>query len=301
MGIKQEKVAGEKRRGESWTAVGFLTPLLLFITALILAPVSGTLFGSFFLDVPFLAKKFIAFGNYRALFQDPAFWQSLRFTCYFVGISVPLEVVLGLLVALILNERLPCRGLFRAAVLIPWAIPTAVCGKIFELIYNYHYGAANFLLLNLRVTHTPVNWLGSEGGAFLALVAADAWKATPFAAIILLAGLSSIPGELYEQARVDRATLLQRFFLITLPILKPVLIVVFLFRTIQALQIFDVVYVLTRGGPGGSTASLSLFAYQYFASGDFGYGAAAGVLLFFLALGLSLAYIKLGGFARRGA
>jgi len=248
------------------------------------------------LDVPFLPPKFIALDNYRALFQDPAFGRSLGFTLLFVTVSVPLEILLGLFIALVLNESFPWRGVVRAVVLVPWAIPSAVCGKIFELIYNYSYGAANELLRTLHLADGPVNWLGTETGAFAALVVADAWKATPFVAILLLAGLASIPETLYQQARVDRAGMGQRFLFITLPILKPVLVVAFLFRTIQALQIFDVVYVLTRGGPGGSTASLSLFAYQYFSSGDFGYGAAAGVILFVLAMALSLAYLKLGGF-----
>jgi len=243
-------------------------------------------------------KKFIFLDNYRALLRDPAFGRSLQFTFLFVAVSVPLEILLGFLIALVLNESFPGRGFIRAVALIPWAVPAAVCGKVFELIYNYSYGPANVFLETFRLADRPVNWLGTETGAFAALVLADAWKATPFVAILLLAGLSSIPEALYQQAKVDRAGMGQRFFFITLPILKPILVVAFLFRTIQALQIFDVVYVLTRGGPGGSTASLSLFAYQYFAAGDFGYGAAAGVILFLLALGLSLVYLNLGGFGK---
>jgi multiple sugar transport system permease protein len=201
--------------------------------------------------------------------------------------------------ALALNEPFPFRGFVRATLLIPWAIPMAISGRIFELIFNYSYGAANFLLRFINAAAEPVNWLGSDMEAFAALVITDAWKTTPFAAIILLAGLSSVPGELYEQARVDRASVVQRLFRVTLPILKPVLIVAFLFRTIQALQIFDYIYVLTRGGPGGSTMSLSLFAYKYFASGDFGYGSAASVILFLIAVILSVLFLAGGAFGRR--
>ena len=198
-----------------------------------------------------------------------------------------------------LNEPFPLRGVVRASLLVPWAIPMAISGRIFELIFNYSYGAANFLLRLFQITAEPVNWLGSEMGAFAALVITDTWKTTPFAAIILLAGLSAIPEELYGQAKVDRATLLQRFYRITLPLLKPVLIVTFLFRTIQALQIFDYIYVLTGGGPGGSTTSLSLFAYNYFTSGDFGYGSASSVILFLIAFALSITYLGLGAFRRQ--
>jgi multiple sugar transport system permease protein len=285
--------------GEAREASLFMLPLLLFVLGLIVIPVLGTLADSLLRDVTFLPEKFIGLENYLALARDPAFLRSLRFTLFFVAVSVPLEVILGLLIALVLNEPFPLRGIVRASLLVPWAIPMAISGRIFELIFNYSYGAANFLLSLFQVTAEPVNWLGSELGAFAALVITDTWKTTPFAAIILLAGLSSIPEELYRQAEVDRATLLQRFYRITLPLLKPVLVVTFLFRTIQALQIFDYIYVLTGGGPGGSTTSLSLFAYNYFTSGDFGYGSACSVILFLMAFALSIAYLGLGAFRRQ--
>lgn len=283
---------------EEWEAFGFILPLILFLLALILVPVLGALYGSLFRDVPFLRLRFIGLDNYSALFADPAFWKSLRFTLFFCLVSVPLEVILGLLVALLLNESFPMRGLMRACILIPWAIPAVISARIFELIYNYSYGLANYLLLAFHLRSTPVNWLGTEPGAFAAVVLADAWKTTPFTALILLAGLSAIPRDLYWQASVDRAGVGQRFFRITLPLLKPVLTVVFLFRTIQAIQVFDVVYVLTRGGPGGSTMPLSLYGFNYFAGGDFGYGSAVSVCVFLLAFGLAVAYLRAGGFGR---
>jgi multiple sugar transport system permease protein len=279
---------------ETWTAVGFLLPLVGFVVIFILLPVLGTLTDSFFLDVTYRPKRFLGADNFIWLFSDPGFGRALRFTALFVLVSVPLEVILGLITALVLNERLPLRGLIRAAVLVPWAIPAVVSGRIFELIYNYSYGAANYVLRTLHLTQGPVNWLGSEIGAFLALVAADSWKTTPFAAIILLAGLSAIPADLYRQAQVDRATFIQRFFKITLPLLKAVLIVVLLFRTIEALRVFDLIFVLTGGGPGGATTSVSLFGYNYFSAGDFGYGSTASVILFIMAFGLSLGLVKLG-------
>ncbi len=279
---------------ETWTAVGFLLPLVGFVVIFILLPVLGTLTDSFFLDVTYRPKRFLGADNFIWLFNDPGFGRALRFTALFVLVSVPLEVILGLIMALVLNERLPLRGLMRAAVLVPWAIPAVVSGRIFELIYNYSYGAANYVLRTLHLTQGPVNWLGSEIGAFLALVAADSWKTTPFAAIILLAGLSAIPADLYRQAQVDRATFIQRFFKITLPLLKAVLIVVLLFRTIEALRVFDLIFVLTGGGPGGATTSVSLFGYNYFSAGDFGYGSTASVILFIMAFGLSLGLVKLG-------
>jgi multiple sugar transport system permease protein len=292
--------APTRGRGDTeWrTALGFLAPLVVFVIGLIVVPVIGTFWGSLFLDVTFLPRHFINLANYLGLWHDPAFWRAVRFTLVFVLVSVPLEIVLGLGMALMLHERFPLRGLLRACVLIPWAIPAAVSGRAFELIYNSSYGAANFVLRSLDVSETPVNWLGSEVSAFAALVVADTWKTTPFAAILLLAGLSAIPEDLYRQAMVDRANAVQRFYRLTLPLLRPVLVVTVLFRSVEALRIFDLIFVLTGGGPGGSTLSLSLLAYGYFSSGDFGYGSAASVVLFFLALGLSVVYMRLGGFAK---
>ena len=271
-------------------------PLVSFVVIFILLPVLGTLADSLFLDVTYRPRRFTGVDNFIWLFKDPGFRRALHFTCLFVLVSVPLEVLLGLVIALVLNERLPWRGFLRAGMLIPWAIPAVVSGRIFELVYNYSYGIANYILTALNLTPAPVNWLGSEVGAFLALVAADCWKTTPFAAIILLAGLSAIPDELYRQAEVDRAGFLQRFFRITLPLLKPVLIVVLLFRMIESLRVFDLIFVLTGGGPGGTTTSISLFSYNYFSAGDFGYGSAASVILFITAFGMSLVLVKLGHF-----
>lgn len=285
-----------KIQREQMTAFMFLVPLFVFLLVLVFIPVLGTLWDSFTRDVPFLPKQYIGLANYRALFADAAFWQSVRFTLLFVFISVPLEAVLGLFIALLLNETFPGRGLLRAAVLIPWAIPAAVSGRVFELIYHYSYGAANFVIRTFGLTDRPVNWLGTGPGSLAGVILADAWKTTPFAALILLAGLSAINPELYKQAQVDRANFLQRFFHVTLPLLKPVLVVTLLFRTVMALRVFDIIYVLTGGGPGGSTNALSLFAYRYFSSADFGYGSAISVLLFFCALVLSIFYVKAGRF-----
>jgi multiple sugar transport system permease protein len=279
---------------ETLTGYAFLLPLILLVSLLILIPVLGTFLDSLRRDLPYLPGKFIGLDNYLAIFRDRGFWGSVRFTMLFVLVSVPLEVVLGLIIALVLNETFPGRAPLRAIVLIPWAIPAAVSARIFELIYNYSYGAANYLTHLLGTG--PFNWLGTELGAFVAVVLADAWKTTPFAAIILLAGLAAIDQDLYRQAQVDRANLVQRFMKITLPLIKPVLVVTLLFRTIDALRVFDVIFVLTGGGPGGSTNAVSLFAYTYFAAGDFGYGATASVLLFAAALGFSLVYVKMARF-----
>lgn len=268
--------------------------MLLFLLLLILVPVLGTLYNSLFRDTVFLPKEFLGLGNYGALLSQSGFRQAALFTLLFVVVSVPLELALGMALALLLNEPIRGRGWFRATVLIPWAIPAAISARTWELIYNYQYGPANYLLHLLGLE--PVNWLGSDIGAFLAVVLADAWKTTPFVALILLAGLAAIPRDLIQQAQVDGAHIGQRFLHVILPLLRPVLVVALLFRTIDALRIFDLNYVLTGGGPGGATTSFSLLGYKYFLAGDFGTGSAVSVILFVIALGLSLAYIHFGRF-----
>ena len=275
-------------------AVLLVSPLLALIGLFILVPVIGTVVGSLFQDVAFMPRRFVGFGNYGRLFADAR--GAAGFTMLFIAVSVPLELLLGLVLALLMDARTPVRGLLRACVLIPWAIPAAISGRTWELIYNYSYGLANAVARWLGISSEPVNWLGTSFGAFWAVIIADVWKTTPFVAIILLAGLQAIPRELYHQARVDRAGLAATFLNVTLPLLRPVLVVAMLFRTIDGIRIFDLLYVLTGGGPGGSTTSVSLYAYEYFLSSDFGYGSAISFVLFAIAMGLSLVYVKAGRF-----
>jgi multiple sugar transport system permease protein len=283
------------------TACLFILPLILFILLFIVVPVAGTFAGSLFQDVAFLEEKFVLFDNYQQLMRDAAFAQAVKFTLLFVLVTVPLELVLGLLFALLLNVDVPGRGLLRGCVLIPWAIPAAISARTWELIYHYGGGLANFILLGLGISGQPVNWLGTGLGAFAAVVVADVWKTTPFVAIIMLAGLQTVPQELYAQAKVDRANFVQRFFRITLPLIKGPIIAALLFRTIDALRVFDIIYVLTGGGPGGATTSISQYAYKYYLSADFGYGSAISVVLFIIAFVLAIVYVKVGRFSTEAA
>ena len=285
-------------RGESFTAWAFLGPLAAVILVFVFLPIAGTFWTSLFQDVTYLPSKFVFLSNYRRLIGDPDFWRSLRFTLLFVGVSVPIEMALGMAFALILNEKIRFRNALRAAVLVPWAVPTIVAARTWELIYNYSYGLANYIAGITHLAPSPINWLGTPTSAFAALVVADVWKTTPFVAIILLAGLQTIPEETYEQAKVDGTRFHERFFKITLPIVRPVVAVALIFRTIDATRILDLIYVVTDGGPGGSTTSLSLYGYKYFNEGDFGYGSAIAVLVFVIAFLLSMSYLRAGGFGK---
>jgi multiple sugar transport system permease protein len=275
-------------------ALPFILPLVLFVSLFVLVPVVGTFWSSLWQDVTFIARKFIGVENYARLFNDQQFWQSTLFTVLFPLVSVALEMLFGMAVALVLNERFRFRGLVRGITLIPWAIPSVIGARVWQLIYRYDYGLANYIVEHLGIT--PVNWLGTPVGAFLSLVLADVWRTTPFVAIILLTGLQTVPEDLYKQARIDGTNMAQRFFKITLPIIKPIVIVALLFRTIDAVRVFDLIYVITGGGPGGVTTSLSVYGYKFFLLGDFGYGSSVSIVLFIMAFLMALVYIKIGKF-----
>ena len=277
-------------------AVLFNAGLFVLGVIFVLAPVVGTLITSLHRDVTYLPVKFLGLTNYIRLAADSHFWESVQFTLLFVVVSVGLEMIFGLVFALLLNEIFKGRSVLRVIMLVPWVIPIAVSARVWELMYSYDFGLLNAAMMTLGLTDSPINWLGTPAAAFAAIVLSDMWKMTPFVTIILVAGLSIIPRDLYKQAMVDGTTFVGRFFRITLPLLKPVLIVALLFRTIDALRIFDLVYVLTGGGPGGGTTSLSLYGYKYFLAGDFGYGSAVSVVIFLVAGGLAVLYLWVGKF-----
>lgn len=227
--------------------------------------------------------EFAGIDPFLRLWQDGRWWTSLRNTAVFSASSVAAEMVLGVAFALLLHRSFRGRGLARAVVMLPWALPTAVMALAWSWIFNDSFGVANDLLQRLGLIREPIAWLGQGGTAMFAMVAADVWKTTPFVTLIVLAGLQAIPHEVTEAARVDGLSAWQRLTRITLPLLVPSLIVALAFRMVQAYGAFDLVYVMTGGGPGGATETVSLYAYQnYFRYLDFGYGSAIatqGVLI----------------------
>ncbi|MDJ1173739.1 carbohydrate ABC transporter permease [Roseofilum capinflatum] len=230
-----------------------------------------------------LEAVFSGFANYQRLWGDGRFWQSLGNTTIFTTVSIVLEVALGMAIALILNQAFFGRGFVRTLTLIPWSLPTAVMGLAWAWIFNDQYGVVNDLLTRLGLIETSITWLGDPTRAMIAMIIADVWKTTPFIAIILLAGLQSISADLYEAHAIDGATPWQSFWQITVPLITPQLIIALLFRFAQAFGIFDLVQVMTGGGPAGATETVSIYIYatvrRYL---DFGYGAALVVVTFLL-------------------
>ncbi|WP_338430699.1 sugar ABC transporter permease [Synechococcus elongatus] len=237
-----------------------------------------------------LQPVFIGWANYQRLWGDSRFWGDLFNTSVFTITSVSLELVLGLAIALLLHQPSRWRGPLRTIALLPWVLPTAVMALGWAWIFNDPYGVWNDWLQQLGWISAPINWLGNPGWAWLTLVAADVWKTTPFVAILLLAGRQAIPEDLYEVHRLEGATAWQSFWQITLPLLRPQLAIALLFRSAQAFGLFDLVKVMTGGGPANSTETLALYAYttalRYL---DFGYGATLAIVTAaILAAGLGL-------------
>lgn len=246
------------------------------------------------LDEALVAKNFVGLKNFIEVVSDKRVQQTLGVTMIFTVFSVAFELALGLLLALIMNKAMTGKGLIRTISLIPWAIPTSVAALIWAYMYDGSSGIMAILLEKIHILGSSTDLLMSSGAAITAVIAADVWKTTPYMALLLLAGLQTISDSLYEAAEVDGASKLRQFFSITLPLLKPSILVALLFRTLDAFRVFDLIYVLTGGGPGGSTESISIYAYKtMFAQTKFGYGAAIVIIMAITVGVISYAYMKL--------
>ena len=243
------------------------------------------------------AAQFVGLINYLYLLQDPDWWNAVWNTFVFATVSVTLETVLGLGIALALDAHFRGRGLLRAAVLIPWAIPTVVSAQMWAWMFNDVFGVINHALLALGLIAAPIAWIASPDTALIAVIIVDVWKTTPFMALLLLAGLQMLPQECYESARVDGVHPIKVFLKVTLPLLKPALMVAIIFRVLDALRIFDLIYVMT--GNNRDTMSMSVYARQQLVDfQDVGYGSAASTLLFLIIALFTVVYLTLGRFGR---
>lgn len=264
----------------AWT---FLTPTLIALALCAAWPLARTVIYSF-TDASLADpadQRFVGVVNYISLMQDARWRLAVWNTLFFTAASVTLETVLGLIIALALNANLPGRGVSRAAILIPWAIPTVVSAKMWAWMLNDLNGVINALLRGIGLISAPVAWLADPALSMAAVIAVDVWKATPFVALLALAALQTIPDEVHEAARIDGAGSVRSFFSITLPLIAPALLVAVIFRALDALRVFDVIYVLT--GAAESTASMSIYARQQLIDfQDTGYGSAAATCLFLI-------------------
>jgi trehalose/maltose transport system permease protein len=283
-----------------------LAPLLLALTLAAGWPLARSLWLSL-TDASLAgtaAPHFVGFRNFLAyadgiwfgVLADPDWWRAVANTVGFTVVSVTLEAVLGVAAALVLNAQFPGRGLVRAAVLVPWAVPTIVSAKMWGWMLNDQFGIVNEMLLRAGLIHTPLAWTADPLLSMLSVVLVDVWKTTPFVALLVLAALQMIPRSVYEAARVDGASPLQQFSYVTLPLIRPALWVALVFRALDALRVFDLIYVLTPNSP--ETMSMSSYARQQTIEfQDLGYGSAASTLLFAV-IAIAIALVMVAGRVR---
>jgi ABC-type sugar transport system permease subunit len=265
------------------SALPFVLPALTAIALVAIAPMLWTLWESVHLHdlrMPWLGQPLVGLDNYAEAFGDPRFRDAVLHTVTFVVGSVALELTLGLVFALAMSRARRGRTLIRVVVLMSWAVPTVVAA----LVWRFLFEGADFA------------WFAHPVAAWVPIVLADAWKMTPFVALLLLAGLESIDPALYDAARIDGAGPWRQFREITLPLLRPALLVAVLFRALDGFRVFDVIYVLTGGGPGTATEPVSLYTFNTLLQHlRFGYGSALSVLIFLTTFALALLYIRLAG------
>jgi ABC-type sugar transport system permease subunit len=280
------------RRSEARLAAWLLAPSLLFVAVAGAFPVASQFVLAFWrFNLKFAEDRaFVGFANFVDLARDAVFWRDLAQTAGFTAVSVSLELALGLAVALLLHGVRRGRTAVTASAILPWALPTVVAATMWSLLLNDRIGLVNSLLARAGLTTDPIVWLG-PGLATVSVVAADVWKTTPFVAVILLAGLKSIPREYYEAADLDGAGWWRRFASITLPLLRPFVAIAVLFRAMDAFRIFDLIWVLTGGASGTETLSIAIYR-TLFRYSDMGYGSAMTVALFAIVFGMCLLLVR---------
>lgn len=274
------------RRGLGERAMGriFLAPSFAFMAVIALFPVFYAI-GMSLYSIRGFRQEFIGVDNYARVLTDAGFFNAVWNTLVFTVASVSLEFVIGMAFALIMHQAFVGRGLTRAVILVPWVIPTAVAAQVWRYMFDHNPGFVNAVL------GTDINWLRDPAWSMVGIISADVWKTAPFVALLLLAGLQTIPKDYYEAARVDGATVLQRFWFITLPLLRPAIVVALLFRTVDALRMFDFAYVFA--GYSNSLATLSVYAQRFLvAEPELGYANALSTVTFVIVMIVGLAFIS---------
>jgi ABC-type sugar transport system permease subunit len=280
---------------EKTLALLLLAPAFLLIALIVVYPIGKLVYNSFF-DLRLSGGsgqfKFVGFENYLLVWKDPDFWNAAKNTVLITLITVPGALIVGLGLAMLANLPFKRKWPVRLALLLPWALPLSFAGLIFAWFFHTEYGIVNDILRRLGFANETM-WLLRPGWAFAAICFTIIWKSSSFMALILLAGLQMIPKSLYEAAEVDGANKWQQFWQITIPMLMPSIIVALIFRTITALQTFDIPYTMTKGGPGNATETLAMLIHkttiEYL---DVGYGSTLAVFMFIISMVITAVYLK---------
>jgi len=287
---------GRLRDRERWLAWALIAPSLIVVFALILAPILRAAWMSLHiidLKRPLIGTPFVGLGNYIEIMQNKYFWASVGRTFYFMVVSILVEATLGIAIAQLLNVEFKGRALVRTLILIPWALPITIDAIMWKWIFNPNYGAFNSLLFQLGLISEYKTWLSTPASAMHVVILADVWKVTPVVILLTLAALQTIPAELYEAAMIDGATRWRSFWNVTFPLLIPTLVIVLVVRTMDAFKVFDIIYIMTSGGPADGTKVIAYYTYiEAFSYLRLGNGAALAYLMtIFIGL-MAFAYIR---------
>jgi len=286
------------RLGRRVLPYAMLSPAVLVTLAIVFLPMAQAAWMSLHDYVLFRPNdiSFVGLKNYIAALQDEVFWISLRHTLIWIGVTVPAQLLLGLVTALLLNQRFFWRPLARALIIIPWALPSVVIALMWVWIYDSNYGVLNDLMLRLNIIQQAIPWLADPDTALYAIILTLTWQGFPFFAVMILAGLQSIPASYYEAASIDGASTFRQFWHITLPGISGVVMTAVLLRIIWVANSIDVIFVMTGGGPGYTTYTLPLYAFIRARTGlDFGNGSAIAVLFTMMLLGIVVLYLRRAG------
>jgi len=291
--IKRQPTLQQQDMRTAWL---LLAPSLLIMLGVTLWPIISTFILSFF-HVPTginQVRTFVGFANYIEMLRDQIFWETIGRTLYFTVVSVGLELILGLAIAQLIHSRPWGWQFLRFSLIIPWAVPTIVNGAMWRWIYSADFGALNGLLMQLGLIKHYVPWLALPNMAMNLVIVADIWHTMPFVALVLQAALATLPEDLDEAAAVDGANAWQRFWQIRVPLLRPAILVALIVRTVDAFRVFDIVYILTSGGPAYKTLTITYLTYlNSFAFGKQGIGAALSFLISAFTIVMALVYIRI--------
>jgi multiple sugar transport system permease protein len=279
---------------ERTLALLLLAPAILLLLLVVVYPVVQLLISSvhfIHLAQPWMGTPFVGFDNYVRAFEDPRFWNATTNTLMYIVVTVPGALVVGMGLALLANQPFRVKWPTRLGLLLPWALPLVFAGLIFRWFFDSRQGVVNDVIR--RLGFEAPQWLSSPDLAFVAICIAIVWKTSSFMALVLLAGMQTIPRSLYEAAEVDGATTWQQFWRITVPMLRPAIVVALIFRTITAIQTFDIPYAMTGGGPGDATETLAMYIHKTTLDFlDFGYGSALAAIMFLISMAVTAVYLR---------
>lgn len=279
-----------------WVPYLLIFPIFLFICVVIVYPFGKTIFNSFHfykLNQPWKGTPFVGLEQYLLLLKDPRFYNSLIVTIGYLFLSLAGMLFVGLTTALLANYDFKLRWFFRATILLPWAVAPVVAAQAWKFMYNPRFGIINTILSKLGFISGNIYWLNNRFIALFSMSLTTIWKFTPLFTLIVLGGLQSLPNNLYKAAKIDGANAVQMFWYITLPLLRPFIYIGLLFNSLRIMNIIDIPYILTRGGPGNATEVTSLYTYRlFFKFLDFGKGSAMAVLIAFFTGLLIIFYVK---------